>query len=67
MDWLLLIRWHVDELKRYGARVMHEAALQETKWFGERYSYKVGESVVLTSDRPVPGSDNSRHRGEYFP
>ena len=41
----------VDELGRHGIDV---AALQETKWFGEKV-YRVGESVVLTAGRPVPG------------
>ena len=50
----------VDELKRYRVCV---AALQETKWFSAEV-YEVGESVVLTSGRPVPEVDQCRQRGE---
>ena len=50
----------VRELGRYGVKV---AALQETKWFG-RAVYRVGESVVLAADRPVPALGESCQRGE---
>ena len=50
----------VDELKRYQVKV---AALQEAEWFGEKV-YKVRESIVLTSDRPLLDTDRSRQRGE---
>ena len=46
----------VSELQRYGVAV---AWLQETKWFGAE-AYRVGESVVLTAGRPVPGVGQPR-------
>ena len=39
------------------------AALQETKWFGSEV-YMVGESVVLTASRDVPGIGHMKQRGE---
>ena len=50
----------VSELNRYQVVV---AALQETKWFGNRV-YRVGDSVVLTAGREVPGRGVVRQRGE---
>ena len=41
---------------------MKVAALQETLWFGSSM-YCVGESVVLTAGRPVPGAGEPM-RGE---
>ncbi len=46
----------MDELGIYEVDI---AALQETKWFGEA-EYKVGDSVVLTSGRDVPGVSAAR-------
>ena len=50
----------VSELNRYQVAV---AALQETKWFGNRL-YRVGNSVVLTAGSEVPGRGVVRQRGE---
>ena len=50
----------VGVLDRYGVVV---GALQETKWFGSEV-YKVGESLVLTTGREVPGAGHVRQRGE---
>ena len=50
----------VGVLDRYGVVV---CALQETKWFGSEV-YKVGESLVLTAGREVPGAGHVRQRGE---
>ena len=38
-------------------------ALEETKWFGSEV-YMVGESVVLTAGRDVPGIGHVKQRGE---
>ena len=50
----------VSELDRYRVVV---GALQEIRWFG-REVYHVGESMVLTAGRDVPGGDEVRRRGE---
>ena len=50
----------VNELDRYRVVV---GALQEIRWFG-REVYHVGESMVLTAGRDVPGGDEVRRRGE---
>jgi len=50
----------IEELKNYD---VYLAGLQETKWFGAEV-YKVGDSAVLSSGRPVPTSGESRLRGE---
>lgn len=42
---------------------MEIAAVQETKWFGNAV-YKVRDSMVLAEGRPVPGSEQSKQRGE---
>ena len=39
------------------------AGLQETKWFGSGV-YRVAESVVIASGRPVPGVGVVNQRGE---
>jgi len=50
----------VNELSTYKIDM---AALQETRWFGEGI-YKVGESFVLSSGRPVPVQGKARQQGE---
>ena len=50
----------VDELSRLKIEV---AGLQETRWFG-REVYSVGDSIVLSSGRPVPQEGESLRRGE---
>lgn len=50
----------VGELVKYKVDV---AGLQETKWFGSGV-YKVAESVVVASGRPVPGAGVVNQRGE---
>ena len=50
----------VGEMQRYKVYI---GALQETKWFGSK-SYKVGDSIVLTSGRPTPQPGQSGQRGE---
>ena len=50
----------VDELSRLKIEV---AGLQETRWFG-REVYSVGDSIVLSSGRPVPQEGESLPRGE---
>ena len=50
----------VIELSRYKVVV---CALQETKWFGNEV-YKVGNGVVLSSGRSVPGLGEIRQRRE---
>ena len=50
----------VGEMQRYKVYI---GALQETKWFGSE-SYKVGDSIVLTSGRPTPQPGQSGQRGE---
>ena len=50
----------IEELKNYN---IYLAGLQETKWFGVEM-YKVGDSVVLSSGRPVPTAGGNHHRGE---
>ena len=53
----------VEVLKKYN---VYLAGLQETKWFGAEM-YKVGDSVVLSSGRPVPTAGESHHRREGVP
>ena len=50
----------MKELERYKISV---AALQETKWFNDAV-YKVGESIVIATGRPIPPVGETRQRGE---
>ena len=50
----------VEVLKKYN---VYLAGLQETKWFGAEM-YKVGDSVALSSGRPVPTTRESHHKRE---
>ena len=50
----------VAELVKYRVDV---AGLQETRWFGSGV-YRVAESVVIASGRPVPGAGAVNQRGE---
>ena len=50
----------VAELVKYRVDV---AGLQEMKWFGSSV-YRVAESVVIASGRPVPGAGAVNQRGE---
>ena len=49
----------VSVLEKYEVVV---GALQETKWFGNEV-YMVGESLVLTAGRDVPGIGHVKQRG----
>ena len=50
----------VLELDRLRVEV---AGLQETRWFGSGV-YRVGDSVVLSSGRPLPSDGGGYQRGE---
>ena len=50
----------VGELARYDVVI---GALQETKWFGCG-TYKVSDSIVLTSGRRTPGEGECVQRGD---
>ena len=50
----------VSAIEKYEVVV---GAMQDTKWFGSEV-YMVGESVVLTAGRDVPGIGHVKPRGE---